>query len=664
MPFDFDLLRVKIINVTISVSDDGTPSYTYNQTFSFNITGVNEPPVHIQITGGGWIYENGSIGDEVGRLFCDNPERNEVVVYDIRNINGYNNSKEFYIIGTTLYLNTTLQYENVSTYELVIRALDDGIPPLQSEETVSVTVKATDPCALHTSGCHGNATCSRLGPDNAVCHCRAGFAGNGIDCYDVPECEVTRPDVTFIGDANSLATLCGNGGTCVDGIGNYTCLCPVGWTGRGCRQDIIECFSNPCIQGYCSENIGRYSCSCYDGFTGVNCETNMDDCADFPCGPGTCVDGADDFTCLCPNSYEGYRCSFPVDVCRDNPCELGLTCVPRPVNPRGMTGFLAVNQTSKPYCVPPYYVSGILIRGGSSDDDHELNNEFAQFVENNLYVIPSSHPYSHGLFQSVRISSVYIVNSEPVENDLFVHFVVIIDNNGENEDTPVLSNYDVLVGLNNSCWRGAIGKHSHMFCDGIESPTLVTPPVPGDPRDLVSDPDESPGNFLWPVIGCLLLIAVVVGGGLILLGRARKKQLRRRARMDDETRSMLPAAELDHGGLMVTSPIYDGSAGLFVYNDKRKDNPLYYDSDDEEGVDYEYDDPNCFSGMSNPLFSEEQPELVHGVTYSNPLFAATTDGETPEIRQNPLYEEASAVNPIYERTENIYDQPEFCNEGN
>jgi hypothetical protein len=658
-PIDYDLLRSKIINVTISVSDDGTPSYTYNQTFSFNITGVNEPPIHIQITGGGHIYENGSVGDEVGRLFSDNPERNDNVVYRILAVNGHNNSDEFYIIGTTLYLNTTLQYENISTYQLVILAFDDGIPPLQSKETVSVTVKATDPCALRTSGCHGNATCSRLDPDTAVCHCIAGFSGDGKDCNNVPECEVTRPDVMYDGDVDIPVTLCGNGGTCVDGIGNYTCLCPTGWTSRGCRQEIIECSSSPCMHGYCSDSIGRYSCSCYDGFTGKNCEENIDDCVDVPCGPGTCVDGINNFACLCPNSYEGYRCSFSVEVCRNNPCDPGLTCVPKPINPKGNKGFLTVNETSEPYCIPPYDISVIRIARGNTDNK-ELSNEFAHFVEKNLYYIPSSDPNSKDKFQLVRVSSVYIVQSEQVENDLVVHFVVLIDNKKENDDIPILTDYDAMVGLNYSCLLGDI---DNKFCEEIPPRPTIVPVATRATIGSISSP-QSASDYLWPVIGGLLLIAIVVGGGLVLLSRIRKKQLKRRARMDDEYRSMLPATELDHGGLMVTSPIYDGSSGLFAYTERRKDNPLYYESDDEEGMDYEHDDPNCFHGMSNPLFSAGKPALADGTASSNPLFAGPRDGNTPKIRQNPLYEEPSSINPIYERSENIYDEPQFSNGDN
>lgn len=472
---------------------------------------MNEPPVRIQLTGGAKIYENGSIGDRVGHLVCDNPEPDELVVYYMININGNQKSTDFYINGTGLYLNTTLRYEHVSTYELVIRALDNGQPPQSSEETVTVTVKPTDPCALNTSGCNGNATCGRLGPNSATCLCLQGFTGNGKECQNVPDCLVTRPDVNFTSSANShsLGTLCGNGGTCIDGIGNYTCLCPLGWTGRGCRQEIVECLSNPCAHGHCADHIPGYSCSCDDGFTGTNCEVNTNNnCSLLPCGPGTCIDAADGFNCSCPPSYAGYRCSFPVDECQHNACDLGLTCVPRAVNPKGKTGFVVANQSSQPYCVPSSDISRILLPRAEGG----LANEFGQFVEDNL-------------FQSVLVSSVYILKSDPVGDSVSVHFVAIVDDGDESKGVP-LSENAVLVQLNKSCWSGAHGRDSKMFCDAIRD---VAPTIP--PTISVEFPKPQPREgfsvqeFVWPVIGCLVVFAVVVGGALLLRIRANKKRL-------------------------------------------------------------------------------------------------------------------------------------------
>lgn len=78
-----------------------------------------------------------------------------------------------------------------------------------------------------------------------------------------------------IADAVShlLLSSCFNGGTCVDGINSFSCLCPVGFTGPFCLHDINECSSNPCLNsGTCVDGLGTYRCTCPLGYTGKNCQ--------------------------------------------------------------------------------------------------------------------------------------------------------------------------------------------------------------------------------------------------------------------------------------------------------------------------------------------------------------------------------------------------------
>lgn len=72
---------------------------------------------------------------------------------------------------------------------------------------------------------------------------------------------------------------CFNGGTCVDGINSFTCLCPPGFTGSYCQHDVNECDSRPCLHGgTCHDSYGTYTCTCPQGYTGLNCQVR---------GPGT-----------------------------------------------------------------------------------------------------------------------------------------------------------------------------------------------------------------------------------------------------------------------------------------------------------------------------------------------------------------------------------------
>ena len=132
----------------------------------------------------------------------------------------------------------------------------------------------------------------------------------------------------------ALPTTNCNNGSCVDGVGTFTCECNPGFTGDFCDQDINECETSGCQNSECENLVNAFHCLCYPGWTGELCDTDIDYCgldqSNFgPCddaGANACVDGNSTYSCMCVNGFTGYNCSQDIDDCEPNPCQNGGNC--------------------------------------------------------------------------------------------------------------------------------------------------------------------------------------------------------------------------------------------------------------------------------------------------------------------------------------------------
>jgi len=134
---------------------------------------------------------------------------------------------------------------------------------------------------------------------------------------------------------------CQNSGICSetsDGItpivGEFFCLCQIGYEGTNCEEDINECDPDPCLNGAtCTETvdgsitaIGVYHCECPTGHSGTNCET-PEPCDPDPCqNGGACLTVDDSYMCACPPGYSGTNCEIDTNECDPDPCQNGGTC--------------------------------------------------------------------------------------------------------------------------------------------------------------------------------------------------------------------------------------------------------------------------------------------------------------------------------------------------
>lgn len=123
---------------------------------------------------------------------------------------------------------------------------------------------------------------------------------------------------------------CQHGGTCLNLINGYHCLCPSNWEGNDCDVDVNECrnFAGTdlgCQNGAaCINKPGYYECLCRSGWFGLHCTRKAKDCSggDFEmCGHGTClkVDTGEGVACMCHQGWTtngtGVTCLTDVNEC-------------------------------------------------------------------------------------------------------------------------------------------------------------------------------------------------------------------------------------------------------------------------------------------------------------------------------------------------------------
>ncbi|XP_003800046.1 growth arrest-specific protein 6 isoform X1 [Otolemur garnettii] len=106
---------------------------------------------------------------------------------------------------------------------------------------------------------------------------------------------------------------------CQDLMGNFFCLCKVGWGGRLCDKDVNECHqqNGGCSQ-ICHNKPGSFHCACHSGFElstdGRTCQDTDECAAPEACGEARCENLPGSYSCPCD---EGYAYSPQEKACQD-----------------------------------------------------------------------------------------------------------------------------------------------------------------------------------------------------------------------------------------------------------------------------------------------------------------------------------------------------------
>ena len=65
---------------------------------------------------------------------------------------------------------------------------------------------------------------------------------------------------------------CRNNGKCIDLVADFLCVCPIGFDGRYCENNIDDCTNQSCIHGSCVDRVDGFECQCGLGFAGRYCQ--------------------------------------------------------------------------------------------------------------------------------------------------------------------------------------------------------------------------------------------------------------------------------------------------------------------------------------------------------------------------------------------------------
>ncbi|XP_032366699.1 cubilin [Etheostoma spectabile] len=154
------------------------------------------------------------------------------------------------------------------------------------------------------------------------------------------ETKVTALELT-VQKVSCSSNPCQNGGTCLNLLDSYHCVCPGNWAGPNCATDVNECqvYSGTfqsCQNGAtCVNTPGSFTCTCSPEWSGTLCTVRYDDCRNAGsdlCVHGTCIDadrvvpGQPKYQCICEGGWEAPAgnpsCVADVDECNlpNKPC--------------------------------------------------------------------------------------------------------------------------------------------------------------------------------------------------------------------------------------------------------------------------------------------------------------------------------------------------------
>lgn len=132
-PLDFETQQVYAIR--LQVTDNG--GLTYEQTFTLQVTNVNEPPDNITLAPSN-VDENVPLSSVVGTLDSGDPDVGDTAIYRLVSGVGDDDNSTFAIVDDQLITARSINFESKSSFSIRVRAID--AQGLSAETTLSIQV--------------------------------------------------------------------------------------------------------------------------------------------------------------------------------------------------------------------------------------------------------------------------------------------------------------------------------------------------------------------------------------------------------------------------------------------------------------------------------------------------------------------------------------------
>ncbi|XP_029298083.1 protocadherin Fat 2-like [Cottoperca gobio] len=134
-------------NITISATDEGSPSLSSSKTVQLSVADINDnPPVFEEQSYSAYVSENNKPGSTLCSVTARDPDwrQNGTVIYSLLpgEVNGAPVSSYLSVNGDTgvIHAVRSFDYEQFRSFKVHVTARDNGSPPLSSNVTVSVFV--------------------------------------------------------------------------------------------------------------------------------------------------------------------------------------------------------------------------------------------------------------------------------------------------------------------------------------------------------------------------------------------------------------------------------------------------------------------------------------------------------------------------------------------